>query len=113
MISNCPATSSQRSLLINCACSSFSKRLAFSFATEEGWRGTAIRYLKRYIALLAMGPLIMVVFTAGNHLQMGVTSSLGTGAGFFLQILVNPIIGFAEVGIIKKLQSVVSEAFGA
>lgn len=87
--------------------------IAFSFATEEGWRGTAIRYLKRYIALLAMGPLIMVVFTAGNHLQMGVTSSLGTGAGFFLQILVNPIIGFAEVGIIKKLQSVVSEAFGA
>jgi hypothetical protein len=87
--------------------------IAFSFATEEGWRGTAIRYLKRYIALLAMGPLIMVVFTAGNRLQMGVTSFLGTGAGFFLQILVNPVIGFAEVGIIKKLQSVVSEAFGA
>lgn len=92
--------------------------IAFSFVTEEGWRGTAIRYLKRYIALLAMGPLIKVVFEAGDWLTRGINASMAqngalAAGAFFLSIGVNCAIGLAEVGMIKKLQSVVSEAFGA
>lgn len=90
--------------------------IAFSFATEEGWRGTAVRYFKRYIALLAMGPLIKVVFSMAKVIQAGINSSIGDASGvasFIVMIFVNMAIGLGEVGMIKKLQSVVSEAFGA
>lgn len=98
--------------------------IAFSFATEEGWRGTAIRYFKRYVALLVMGPLVSVVMNAGSFLTVGLTSMIqpsgdGAAAGMAaigslpLMIILSFVVGMAEVGAINNLKSVTSEMLGA
>ena len=86
--------------------------IAFAFVTEEGWRGTAIRYFKKYIALLATGPMISVIFKMGKSLSASLMEGLGDYQSIILHVGLNVIIAIAEVGMIKRGSEIMNDVFG-
>lgn len=86
--------------------------IAFCLVTEEGWRGTALRYFKKYLALLAAGPTIAVILQMGHALMTALQTINGfepsLGGGLFISIA----IIVAQVGMVKKSQDLLNDAFG-
>lgn len=84
--------------------------LALSFATEEGWRGSAIRYVKKYAALCLQGPVIVVINMLGQWIMINLMANFANE--LVLCTIFSIAINIAVVGASKQSIQVMNDVMG-
>lgn len=79
--------------------------VALGFLTDEGWRGPAVRYIKKYIACYLQGPIILCcVYLYSILVSPEVNGSLDFVSYFAL--------AFACAGLIQKSSQIANDIMG-
>lgn len=77
--------------------------IALGFLTDDGWRGPAIRYVKKYIACYLQGPIILACVYVYCIL---------TGPGTEFDFVGFFALAFACAGLIQKSSSIANDIMG-
>lgn len=89
--------------------------VALGLMADDGWKGSAGRYIKKFIAICAQGGVLMIIGKISN-IAMGAAalagnySSEASLSGSFIMLLG---VAIATVSVLFKSMSVVNDVFGA
>jgi len=91
--------------------------IALGLISEDGFKGAGGRYIKRYIALAAQGPALIIIAKIHSAIvaEPLIQFCTGNDGGTELLASVIPLVGvsFAAVALCFKSISVINDVFGA
>lgn len=95
--------------------------IALGLLSDDGWRGAAGRYVKRFVAVAAQGAVLVMIgtatstlFTSALNLMANASGSgvAGIFIGFWKTAIVLIAIGFASVKTMTASQQIINDVFG-
>ena len=83
--------------------------IGMSDMITDGLKGSGFRYLKKFIAVLIQGVIILVTMSLAQSLYGALSGVAGQVQVFPIQSI---LVLFAEIGIIKRASSFANDVLG-